>query len=421
MLPFAALGLPAFLAFFTAIAAWGASFAQGRLAKIFAVVAAFSAADWLRGHVLTGLPWNLFGHAWSGPDPLVQSVSVYGIYGLGVIALLAAALPAGVSHGSPRARIAVLVAAVLIVAVHWVGGVLRLADGSQAMAPGVGIRLVQANIPQREKWAIQFRSRNIGAHYKLSLQDRPNWITHVVWPEMATTFYLAEDAAARQALAKVVPTGGLLITGAPRREVNVNGSYNSILALDAVGRIAGHYDKAHLVPFGEYVPFSSILPIEKITQGAVGYQPGAGIQTKRLPGLPPISLLVCYEVIFSGEVVDPADRPAAIFNLTNDAWYGISAGPYQHFANARVRAVEEGIPVFRAAYTGISGAFDPHGRVLGTIPLNERGVLDLKLPMPLTDLTFYARWGDRTFFALLVLFSVLSAILTRRSRGSAEN
>ena len=149
--------------------------------------------------------------------------------------------------------------------------------------------------------------------------------------------------------------------------------------MNAAGAIVDHYDKAHLVPFGEYVPLASVLPIEKITQGALGYRPGAGVRTVRLPGLPPVSLLVCYEVIFPGEVIDSLDRPSAmIVNLTNDAWYGVSAGPHQHFANARVRAVEEGMPVLRAAYTGKSGVFGPYGRVLGVIPLNERGFLDDK-------------------------------------------
>ena len=158
---------------------------------------------------------------------------------------------------------------------------------------------------------------------------------------------------ARQVLAGAVPQGGLLLTGAPRRVPGVQGSHNSILALDEAGEIVGHYDKAHLVPFGEYIPFASWLPFEKITEGLIGYRPGPGVRTVRLPGLPAMSLLVCYEVIFPGAAVDRNDRPAAIINLTNDAWYGISAGPHQHFANARVRAVEEGVPLVRSAYTGI--------------------------------------------------------------------
>jgi apolipoprotein N-acyltransferase len=146
----------------------------------------------------------------------------------------------------------------------------------------------------------------------------------------------------------------------------------------------------------------------------LGYLPGAGVRTMRLPGLPPESFLVCYEIIFPGEVIDSLDRPSAIFNLTNDAWYGVSVGPHQHFANARVRAVEEGMPVLRAAYTGISGAFDPNGRVLGVIPLNERGFLDIKLPKPLSEPTFYGEWRDLVFFCLLIGFGGISAFFSKR-------
>jgi apolipoprotein N-acyltransferase len=415
MLPFAALGLPAFLAIFMGVAACVASLARGRIGTALAVAVAFASVDWLRGHVLTGLPWNLFGHAWSGLDPLLQSASLYGIYGMGLFALVSAALPAAaIGRGCRQKRLLVLVAASAIVIIHWGGGVLRLGAEPPSKTPGVGIRLVQANIPQSEKWAPQFRARNIGAHYRLSLQDRPDWITHIIWPEMAVTLYLRRDAAARKVLAKVVPEKGLLITGAPRRGARLAGSFNSVLAMNASGEIIDYYDKAHLVPFGEYVPLASMLPIEKITQGALGYLPGAGVRTMRLPGLPPVSFLVCYEIIFPGEVIDPLDRPSAIFNLTNDAWYGVSVGPHQHFANARVRAVEEGMPVLRAAYTGISGAFDPNGRVLGVIPLNERGFLDIKLPKPLSEPTFYGEWRDLLFFCLLIGFAGISAFFSRR-------
>jgi apolipoprotein N-acyltransferase len=415
MLPFAALGLPAFLAIFMGVAACVASLARGRIGTALAVAVAFASVDWLRGHVLTGLPWNLFGHAWSGLDPLLQSAAFYGIYGMGLFALVAAALPAAaIGGGHSRHRLSVLVAAGAVVVIHWGGGVLRLAVEPPSEVPGIGIRLVQANIPQREKWARQFRDRNIGAHYRLSLQDRPDWITHVIWPEMAVTLYLAQDAAARKVLAKVIPENGLLITGAPRREADLAESFNSVLAMNAAGEIVDYYDKAHLVPFGEYVPLASVLPIKKITQGSLGYRPGAGVRSVRLPGLPPVSLLVCYEIIFPGEVIDPLDRPSAIINLTNDAWYGVSAGPHQHFANARVRAVEEGMPVLRAAYTGMSGVFDAYGRVLGVIPLNERGFLDITLPKPLSEPTLYGEWRDLLFLCLLIVFGGISAFFSRR-------
>ena len=415
MLPIATVGLPGFLALFTAVAALVAGFAQGRIALIFAVVASFSAADWLRGHVLTGLPWNLFGHAWSGPDALLQSASIYGIYGLGLWALLSAALPAGLSGGGFRGRLACGIAAATLIFLHIGYGSFRLSTAASPVTD-VGFRLVQANIPQREKWALRYRARNILAYYQLSREDRPEWVRHVIWPEMAATLYLAEDTQARQVLAGAVPQGGLLLTGAPRREAGIQVSHNSILALDEAGEIVGHYDKAHLVPFGEYIPFASWLQIEKITDGVIGYRPGPGVQTVRLPGLPAMSLLVCYEVIFPGAAVDRNDRPAAIINLTNDAWYGISAGPHQHFANARVRAVEEGVPLVRSAYTGISGAVDSYGRILGTIPLNKKGYFDFRLPEPLVVPPVYARFGDILFAAFLCVCSLVAIAVSWMNR-----
>ncbi|MEE2689653.1 MAG: apolipoprotein N-acyltransferase [Pseudomonadota bacterium] len=413
MLPLSALGLPAFLAGFTGVAALIASGARGRMGTILAVSTAFATADWLRGNMFTGLPWNLFGHAWSGIDPLLQSASIYGVYGVGLLALLSAMLPAGLAGGIGRRRIAFGIAAIALLGCHWGYGELRLTI-EPPRNTGIGIRLVQANIPQREKWDTQYRERNIAAHYRLSRESRPDWIDHVIWPEMAATFYLDEDTQARKWLAGIVPSRGLLLTGAPRRERGVRGSFNSIFALDEKGKIVGHYDKAHLVPFGEYVPLASLLPVDKITEGAVGYRPGDGVKTLRLPGLPAVSLLVCYEVIFPGAVIDRADPPAAIINFTNDAWYGVSAGPHQHFANSRVRAVEEGLPLIRAAYTGISGAVDAYGRVLGTIPLNSRGYLDVHLPKALPERPLYSRFGDLIFAIMLGICAVTSVVFSRR-------
>ena len=207
-----------------------------------------------------------------------------------------------------------------------------------------------------------------------------------------------------------------MITGAPRRDPEGLGVFNSIFALNDRGEVIEYYDKAHLVPFGEYVPLSEYLPINKITAGSIQYRPGKGVRTIRLSGLPPISFLVCYEIIFGGAVVNSLDRPAAIFNLTNDSWYGATSGPHQHLANARVRAVEEGLPVIRAAYTGISATFDPFGRVIGMIPLNERGYLDVILPKPIKQATLYASWGDCLYFVILAFVTMTSVCISFRHR-----
>jgi apolipoprotein N-acyltransferase len=173
-----------------------------------------------------------------------------------------------------------------------------------------------------------------------------------------------------------------------------------MVALDHAGQIDAGYDKAHLVPFGEYVPLRGVLPMDKITPGTLDFTPGPGPRTLHLPGLPPLSPLICYEVIFPGAVTDPADRPQWLLNLTNDAWYGFTSGPFQHFNIARVRAIEEGMPLVRAANNGISGLVDPYGRVIKRLALDAVGFLDVPLPQALPP-TIYARTGDAVFLLAL--------------------
>jgi apolipoprotein N-acyltransferase len=242
--------------------------------------------------------------------------------------------------------------------------------------------------------------------------------THLVWPESAVPFALDNDARLRLAIAAVTPRGGLTITGALRvandaaRGVRV---WNSVHAIDGAGALVASYDKFHLVPFGEYVPlrrYLTPLGVEKITAGAIDFTAGPGPATLDLPGLPSASPLICYEVIFPGEVVAPGKRPGWLVNLTNDAWFGITAGPHQHFASARFRAVEEGLPVVRAANNGISGVIDAYGRVTAHLALGRRGVVDAALPAALAP-TPYARYGDMSLAALALIALGLAWALRR--------
>lgn len=415
MIPFASLGLPAFLAIFTGVAAVAASFGRGHTERALALSVAWVGAEWLRGHILTGFPWNLTGHSWVGSDALLQTASVVGIYGVSLIAIASACLLAALAESGKRRWIGCVAAAVLL-AGPWAGGMARLASvpaPGEAVVPGIGLRLVQAGIPQQEKWRRSLRQRNLDRHLQLSRDNRPDWVTHIIWPENAATFFVEDQRLERMAVASVVPPGGLVITGAPRRETNPLRIWNSMFAVDGSGAVVGQYDKAHLVPFGEYVPLRNFLPIAKITQGAVDYSAGPGPKTVRLPGLPAMSPLICYEVIFPGAVIDRADRPSWLLNLTNDAWYGLTAGPYQHLAIARVRAVEEGMPLIRSANTGISAVVDSHGRVLARLGLREKGVLDVRLPATVGQKTLYARYYDMLFLALWLLACVVLVFLNR--------
>ncbi|MGH6962070.1 MAG: apolipoprotein N-acyltransferase, partial [Dongiaceae bacterium] len=353
-------------------------------------------------------------------------------WGLSLVTVAVAGLPALFAdwHGEPSARrpapprVAATAAAagLLVLAAVWAGGSLRLAAAGpvagQASVPDVRLRLVQAAIDPAVKGNVDARAAILELQLRLT-RESPGFdsISHVIWPETAVLFLLEREPQVRAALADATPAGGLLITGVPRAEPPsgpIERIWNSLAAVDPSGAIVAGYDKSHLVPFGEYVPFHDWLPfLSKITPGTMDYSAGPGPRTLRLPGLPPAGPLICYEVIFPGKVVERADRPAWLFNLTNDGWYGISAGPYQHFASARLRAIEEGLPLVRAANTGISGVIDAHGRVTAQLGLGQRGVLDADLPLPLGGLTPYARWGDWTALVLGALV-MLGAVGLRR-------
>ncbi|MEQ8605100.1 MAG: apolipoprotein N-acyltransferase [Marivibrio sp.] len=425
MTPFAALGLPAAMAVYYGLATLAVRPLASGLARALGLAAAFVAADWLRGHLLTGFPWNVWGYAYADSAWLSQGAALFGVYGLGLLALVSATL-AGASatpRATGRARAAALVGAAAIPLALGSFGAARLStapDPLIAAADGPGLRIVQAGVPQREKWPRRFAERNFNAHLDLSLKGRPDWVSSVVWPETAAAFFLADAPPARQAIAAVLPPGGVLLTGAPRRGDDPPGLRNSLLALDGSGAVIAHYDKAHLVPFGEYVPFAEWLPIEKIAEGGSGYVPGPGPRTLTLPGLPPVSPLICYEVIFPGAVTPEATRPAWILNLTNDAWYGETAGPYQHLQHTRMRAIERGLPLVRAANTGISAGFDGYGRELGRLGLNQAGALDLRLPPALETPTPFVRWGAGALAIGLAIVGLAALLADRRARRRAQ-
>lgn len=425
MIPFAAAGLPAFLAVFTGLATLGVHLLRlSGLAAALGFAVLWSVTEWLRGHVLTGFPWNLPGYAWVDWPAVLQSVSVVGIYGLTVLTAVLAALPAALvdrrgRRWSPRGAMAFGVALALFVAMAGVGA-WRLAQAEGGTVPGVVLRLVQPNIPQAQKWDTESRLENFLQHRALSVSAGPRPVTHVIWPETAVLYALTRDANARAAIAAVTPTGGLTLTGAPRfaPEGTEPRHWNSLLAIDSRGEVVAIYDKSHLVPFGEYVPFRDILPIDTVVPSRVDYSAGAGVRTLVLPGLPPVSPLICYEAIFPGSVVaetrDDGERPSWLLNITNDAWYGQTAGPYQHFAIAQTRAVEEGMPLVRVASTGISGVVDPYGRVAARLGLDERGVLDVDLPAALAEATAYSRYGDLAFWMLACVFGTIAVMFAWR-------
>jgi len=422
LLPFAVVLLPAGLALFTALScALAAAFWSSGAARIFALAVAIAAGEWLRGHALSGFPWNLYGYALAFTDPLAQSASIFGLYGLTFLTVLIFAAPATLATaeaeaGWPAWLMPSLLMAILPALALY--GLWRLPGAAQPEVAGVHLRLIQPNIVQSQKWLPENRSR-ILAEY-LSMTDEATSpassgvsdVTHVIWPESALPFVLSENAEALAAIAALLPDNVTLITGAVRRappdpdggDPN-GGAFNSVHVIDGAGEIVATYDKAHLVPFGEFLPLQGLLErigLEQLTRLRGGFTAGPAERTLHLQGAPAVAPLVCYEIIFPGSAIDRADRPGWMLNVTNDAWFGNSSGPRQHLHQARLRAVEEGLPVVRAANTGISAIIDPYGRIVARLPLNRRGIIDGGLPEALPP-TVFSRYGNRLLAAMMVL------------------
>lgn len=428
LVPVAAAGLPAAFALYYAVALFATRLVVDGLrlppaARIFAFAIAWTGAEWARGHFFTGLPWNLIGYVWSGGFPgaiaMLQSVAWIGIYGLGFLTILAASLPAllGTASASPISmlrRTAPALGAALLVLVPAALGAMRLAAHPTGQT-GIWLRIVQPSIAESLKWDPAAAAVNFRRLLDLSTAPAPHPVAAVLWPEAASPFFLGRDAAARRAIAAVAPPGGYVVTGALRASPSsgpVEKVWNSLEAVDGNGAIVARYDKAHLVPFGEYMPLRDILPFKKLTPGTMDLSAGTGPATIALSGLPPFAPLICYEVIFPGAVVDQRDRPDWMLNLTNDAWYGRSSGPFQHFAIARTRAIEEGLPLVRVANNGLSGVVDPVGRVRALLDLDVVGHADVSLPTPI-GAPLYARAGDWMLLGLLLLAAVPVALRLR--------
>ena len=228
--------------------------------------------------------------------------------------------------------------------------------------------------------------RNFNTLLSLSVEKRDADVKAIIWPETAVPFIIAEEPIVQNAIRDIVPQKGLIFAGSIRRSTKADGRpqfHNSMQVIDDQGAIIGSYDKSHLVPFGEYMPLRDIIPLPAVASKFADLGEGNGPQTMQWGSLPPVSALICYEVIFPSQVIDRTHKPNWIVNITNDGWYGNTTGPHQHLAAAIARAVEEGVPIARAANTGISAVIDPLGRIIAQTQLGERGYLDSRLPAPL--------------------------------------
>jgi apolipoprotein N-acyltransferase len=436
LMPLGVLGLPAGLGLF-----YGVGFAAARLVwsagpgRIAALAFGLSAAEWLRGHLFTGFPWNALGMALGQNLWLMQAASVIGVYGLTVLAVLTCAAPATLADaGGPARRLGPSLAALLLLIGLGAGGALRVPADPVPEVPGVRLRLVQANIPQDARFNPRNRDgileRYLGLSDSATAPDRRGLhdVTHLIWPESSFPFLIQRDPQALRRIGGALPPGTLLVTGAARADEPLPGErlrfYNSILMIGQDGFTGGRYDKLHLVPFGEYLPgpvdsLLRALGLKQFVAVPGGFTAGEASERPPLavPGLPPVAPSICYEAIFPGAVASRRERPGLLLNVTNDGWFGDTPGPRQHFAQARLRAVEEGVPLVRAANTGISAVVDPYGRVTGMLPVGAEGVLDRNLPTNLRETTPYVRFGD-VFFTIMLLGCLALALAARHRRAS---
>ncbi len=429
-IPLGIIGLPAGLAIF-----WGLAAVLARMMwsedwrRVFALAAAFGAMEWLRGTIFTGFPWNAIGYALTAGEVMMQSASLIGIYGLNVIAVVVFAAPATLFPGPERGRRPIIVAALSVVLVGLLGlyGFLRLSHADNRMVEGVALRLVQPSIAQADKWKPENKARIFRTYLALSADKRlapmgPE--TVLIWPESAFPFVLTQEPGALAAIGELLPDGATLVTGAARLET-VSGSrpraFNSMYVINHEGVIEDAYDKIHLVPFGEYLPFQDFLEslgLEQLTRLRGGFSAGSRRRPMTLPGAPSFAPLICYEIIFPGAAVPDGPRPGFLLNLTNDAWFGETPGPYQHFYHARVRAVEEGLPLVRSANTGISAVTDAYGRVLAFTKLNEKRAIDAQLPVSLAPPPAAKYGGIMLLSLIFCCFFVSITILFTLGRTS---
>ena len=415
MMPLAVIALPAGMALY-----WGGAAAfsvvlwRPGIRRILVLAVFFSIAEWLRGHLFTGFPWNALGYAAEGVPGLDQLAAFVGLWGLTFLVVLWAATPACLSDRSREPAASAMVAVILAAGALLAGvGQFRVPAEPAPPVPGIALRIVQPNVPQSDKW----RYDNAAAIFERLLRlSEPGTAAKavrrvVLWPESSVPFLIDEHPAALAHLAARLPDDATLVMGSLRRSTPGDAGadvFNSVFAIVG-GRIMAVYDKWHLVPYGEYLPLESWLAplgLRRLVTIPGSFASGTGPRTLAISGLPTFSPLVCYEAIFPGEVRDADDRPAWLLNVTNDGWFGETSGPHQHLAQARLRAIEEGLPLVRAANTGISAVIDPYGRVVASLPLGVEGVLDGELPRPIAP-TVYGRFGDAIFWLFLMVAAAL--------------
>jgi len=436
-LPIAIIAVPAVLAIF-----WGVATALARLfwtsdcRRLFILAAFFTLVEYLRSFIATGFPWNPIGSAAYFSQTFMQTASVLGVYGMTGFAVFTFSALGVLIPGSENQRAGrkfTAICAVLFVAAHVGYGIVRLQTNGVQSVEGVNLRLMQPNIDQSKKFDRDEEAEIINAYLELSTMEGKNGkqglsgTTHLIWPESAFPFFLTERRDMLASIAAMLPEGTNLITGAVRGEASTtkNGGFvfNSIYIINDEGEIISAADKTHLVPFGEYLPFQSFLEsfgLRQLTNLEGGFEPGSSRKLLGTGTGPQFLPLICYEIIFSGELWPSTDkdddRPEWIINVTNDGWFGNTPGPYQHERQAILRGVEEGLPVVRVSNSGISGVYDPYGRVIERLGLGKKGVIDASLPAALPS-TLFTQYSSIIYFVVFVFFIGIGLFPLKRNNS----
>lgn len=424
-LPFAVIGIPFALAFFYGFATVVARLLWSNdIGRIAALAFGFALAEWLRGFLFTGFPWNAVGYAAMPVPLLMQSVSLTGMIGMNALAVFVFALPALLAAQRHLRLGAALL--VILVGAHVGFGYVRLTAAVAPATRTVDVRIVQPDVDLSEKWDASVRDRIFATLMGLSAKapepghGKPQLI---LWPETSVPFLFTERPDALTALGEMLGAGQVLVAGVVREEggsaANVSSRYyNAVVAIDDKGEITDAVDKVHLVPFGEYLPFADLLGrfgVDQLVAGPMNFAAGNERHPIALPGGIRALPFICYEVIFPDLVAVDAASAELIVNVTNDAWFGDTPGPYQHFRQAQIRAVENGLPLLRAANNGISAVVDAHGRIVDALAVDARGAIDVRVPVSGQALVSA---GQRRINGMLImlLFAMIALALNVRQR-----
>lgn len=409
---------------------WGKDHRAGAaldLRFVLTAAAAWIATEWLRGWALTGYPWPPLATIWLALIGVAQSAAWIGTYALSGLTIVVAGMILIAAQGRWRAP-ALTAAIVALLALHGVEVPVTPAATDPA-APR--IRAVQPDLDQEQRPGPDYAGANLQA--LLALSGTPGPAPRlIVWPEGALRFLIetgypkpyywqGDPIATRRRIAAMLGPRDIVLTGGNAIKFKPDGDIaaitNSVFAIDSAGRILGRYDKAHLVPWGEYLPWRPLLSrigLARLVPGDYDFAPGPGPRSLRLPGFGDAGMLICYEVIFSGHIVDPARRPAFIFNPSNDSWYS-EAGPAQHLAMARLRAIEEGLPIIRATPTGISAIIAADGHILARTRWEKPGAIEAPIP-PAYPPTLFARAGNWMALAMVAMLMLAAVAIGRRAR-----